>query len=118
MIVVALAVSLVQVLARDLVTLWLEHRRFLALVALGVCLGLVGGMGVETLGYKLLHGERTSLWYKVEVTVEEFMEMFGASLILFATLKLNRRLAAKRARAESRTVHHAPTRWRYLDLVF
>ena len=42
----------------------------------GVTVGLTGGMGVETLGYKILHRETGSLWYKREVTVEEFMEMF------------------------------------------
>jgi hypothetical protein len=57
-------------------------------------------MGVETLGYKLLSGKQNTLWYKLEVTVEEFLEMFGASIMLFATLWLNRSLAPMRVKAE------------------
>src|SRR4051794_27478380 len=101
MLVVAIAVGLFQLVAADLLTLWRLHRRFLILATLGIAIGLSGCMGVETLGYKLLHGERTSLWYKLEVTIEEWMEMLGASLILFATLRLNHSLARARLRHDS-----------------
>lgn len=99
MIIVAGVVGIIQLFAADLLTIWREQRRFALLVALGVCIALGGAMVVETMGYKLLHGERTSLWYKAEVTLEEFMEMLGATLILFATLRLNGALAAKRLQA-------------------
>lgn len=102
MILVALAVAVFQLLAADLITIWSKHRRFLCMALLGVAIGLLGCMGVETLGYKLLNGDRSTLWYKLEVTAEEFLEMFGASLILFATLKLNQSLAIVRVRSARR----------------
>jgi hypothetical protein len=82
-----------QFLASDLINLWNDHRREALLFSLGIAIGLSGGMGIETLGYKLLAGNTESLWYKLEVSVEEFMEMFGASLVLLGSLKL--RLCAK-----------------------
>lgn len=102
MVVVALVMALIQIFANDLATLWREHRRLTLIAVLGVCVGLGGCMGVEALGYKLLHGVRTTLWYKAEVSLEEFMEMLGASLILFATLKLNGALTTKRIVAARR----------------
>jgi hypothetical protein len=107
MIVVAAGLGLIQMFVADLLTICREYRRFGVLVVIGVCIGLGGAMGVETLGYKLLHGDRTSFWYKGEVTLEEFMEMFGVTLTLFATLKLNGALAGKRLRA-TREMRKAP----------
>jgi len=90
MIAVALMMVICQLLAADLLLLWNNHRRITLIAALGIVIGLTGGMGVETLGYKLLRGQTDSMWYKIEVTVEEFMEMFGASLVLFSALSLSR----------------------------
>jgi hypothetical protein len=102
MVVVAIVMAIIQIFARDLTTVWREHKRLSLIAILGVCIGLGGAMGVEAIGYKLLHGVRTTLWYKAEVTLEEFMEMLGASLLLFATLKLNGALEVKRALATRR----------------
>ena len=104
MLIVAVVMALIQLFAGDLLAIW-QGNRSLALAGLiGICIGLSGGMGLETLGYKLFHGARTSLWYKAEVTLEEFMEMLGASLILYATLKLNGMKVARRALASDRAV--------------
>lgn len=102
MVAVAIIMTLIQTFAYDLTTIWREHRHPALIGVLGTCIGLGGAIGVETIGYKLLHGVTTTLWYKAEVTLEEFMEMLGASLILFATLKLNGALAAKRSLAARR----------------
>jgi hypothetical protein len=96
MLAVAIVITLIKLFARDLIAIWQGHRVLALTGLLGICIGLGGGMGLESLGYKLLHGVRTSLWYKVEVTFEEFMEMLGASLILYATLKLNGVRVAKK----------------------
>ncbi len=88
MIAVALLLTVCQLLAADLLQLWTTHRRLLLLTILGVAIGLIGGMGIETLGYKLFQGPSESIWYKVEVTVEESMEMLGASVVLYSALKL------------------------------
>jgi hypothetical protein len=88
MVAVALLLTVCQFLADDLLVLWSNYRRAMLLGVLGVVIGLTGGMGVETLGYKLLQGHTESLWYKLEVAVEEFMEMVGGSLVLVSALKL------------------------------
>jgi hypothetical protein len=41
---------------------------------------MLGGCVLESIGYRFL--QPGSLAYKVEVSVEEFLEMLGASLIL------------------------------------
>jgi hypothetical protein len=46
----------------------------------------LGASVIESVGYKFL--EPGSIAYKVEVTVEEFLEMFGASLILNSAMSL------------------------------
>ena len=88
MIAVAVFLTVSQLLVADLVGLWTDYRRPTLLLAGGIAIGLAGGMGVETFGYRLLAGNTASLWYKLEVSVEEFMEMFGASLLL-GSLKLH-----------------------------
>ena len=90
MVFVAIIVTIGQLLAKDLVALWLHHRRLILLITLGVGIGLTGGMLIETLGYKFL--QPNTFWYKVEVTVEEFMEMFSGSVILLSALQLRKRL--------------------------
>jgi hypothetical protein len=88
MVAVALLLTICQFLADDVLILWNNYRRAMLLAMLGVVIGLTGGMGVETVGYKLFQGHTESLWYKLEVAVEEFMEMVGGSLVLVSALKL------------------------------
>ncbi len=93
MVATALLLTICQFLADDLLSLWQWHRAAVVIALLGVGIGLTGGMGVETLGYKILHGETESIWYKVEVAIEESMEMFGATLVLVSALKMRRQKA-------------------------
>jgi hypothetical protein len=90
---IAVLVTVGQLLVDDLLKLWHLHRRVLLLAGLGLAIGLTGGMVIETLGYKLL--QTGMILYRCEVTAEEFMEMFGASLILLSGLHLRRRLKAQ-----------------------
>lgn len=91
MVFVAVLVAIGQMLSNDALALWSHHRRIVLLTALGVGIGLTGGMVVESIGYQI--PPTHPILYRVEVTVEEFMEMFGASVILLAALQLRRRLA-------------------------
>jgi len=91
MVFAAILVSIGQMLAKDLLRLWVNHRRFVLLTLLGSAIGLTGGMVVETIGYHI--PPTHPILYRLEVTVEEFMEMFGGSVILLAALQLRRRLA-------------------------
>jgi hypothetical protein len=88
MLTVALLLTVCQFLADDLLSLWHNNRRVLLLGTLGIAIGLTGGMGVETIGYKWLQGNTDSIFYNVEVSIEEFMEMSGASVVLYSVLKL------------------------------
>jgi len=102
MVTVAVLLTVCQFLADDLLTLWKNNRRVILLTMLGIAFGLTGGMGVETLGYKWFQGNSDSIWYKVEVTVEEFMEMFGASIVLCSALKLRFQKGKSKVDANSR----------------
>jgi hypothetical protein len=93
MVAIAFLLTVCQLLADDLFSLWANHRHVMLLAILGVAIALTGGMGVETLGYKLFKGQTNSVWYKLEVTIEEFMEMFGATVVLVSALKLRFRKA-------------------------
>jgi hypothetical protein len=94
MVFVAVLVSIGQMLSKDLLALWTHHRRIVFLTVVGAAIGLTGGMVVESVGYQI--PPTHPILYRVEVTVEEFMEMFGASVILLAALQLRRRLAIQR----------------------
>ena len=94
MVFVAVLVSIGQVLSKDLLSLWTHHRRIVILTFVGVAIGLTGGMVVESIGYQI--PPTHPILYRVEVTVEEFMEMFGGSVILLAALQLRRRLGIQR----------------------
>ena len=90
MVFVAVLVSIGQMLSNDLLAMWTHHRRIVLLTVLGMGIGLTGGMVVEALGYRI--PATHPILYRVEVTVEEFMEMLGGSVILFSVLHLRRRL--------------------------
>ena len=90
MVAIAVLLTICQFLVDDLLLMWNNYRRVALLGIVGITIALTGGMGVETLGYKLFHGSSESVWYKLEVTVEEFMEMFGATLVLVSALNLRR----------------------------
>ena len=53
----------------------------------GVCISILGGVVLEVIGYKFL--QYGAPLHKVEVAIEEFMEMLGASLILYFTILLS-----------------------------
>ena len=93
MLTIALLLTICQFLADDLISLWQHYRPAAMLALLGVGIALTGGMGVETLGYKLLQGNTETIWYKLEVTIEETMEMFGSTLVLVSTLMMRQRKA-------------------------
>jgi len=108
MIAVALLLTVCQLLADDLILFWKNHRTSAVLTICGIAIALTGGMGVETLGYKLFQGHTESILYKVEVSVEEFMEMFGATLVLAGALKLRLQKTSVSVVVRSRTSGFRP----------
>lgn len=66
--------------------LWLLSRRATLIGLAGCVVYLTGGAVLETIGYKMLSAGVSLSLYRVEVALEEFFEMLGASLILYAAL--------------------------------
>jgi len=69
------------------------------IAVLGCLLYVAGAAILETIGYKL--GLRAS-FQQVEIGVEEFLEMFGATFILYAILLLCHRYNGRRQRRRDR----------------
>ena len=69
---------------KDARAAWRWSRRDCTICLLGVCVVILGGSVIEAIGY--LYLQKGSLAYQVEVTFEEFLEMFGATLILRTAL--------------------------------
>jgi hypothetical protein len=74
---------------RILAAMWNHHRQATSIMAIGMGFVLLGGVGLEALSYQFLRSGSTPLLYSIEVALEEFLEMSGASVMLYgATLLL------------------------------
>lgn len=73
---------------RALITLWTHHRRASLFVGGGLALIAAGGVGLEIVSYQYLRGTGTPELYALEVACEEFLEMAGATTILYGVLLL------------------------------
>lgn len=82
----ALGLLLVGISWRQVRRLWVHERRAFVLMAAGASTFLVGAVGLEIVAYELISSD--SGWYQLEVAAEEFLEMAGASLILYGSLHL------------------------------
>jgi hypothetical protein len=80
------ATFMLRLTLRDLSAIWRWSPRLSLLAMAGACISIFGGVVMEAIGYKLL--QYGSPFYKFEVAIEESMEMFGASLILYFTILL------------------------------
>jgi hypothetical protein len=68
------------------------------IAAAGGAIYVTGAAVLESVGYKMLSAGCTMSSYRAEVAAEEFFEMMGASLILYAVLSLCCLTKNKRAR--------------------
>jgi hypothetical protein len=66
--------------------LWLLSRRATLIGVAGCAVYFAGGAVLETIGYRMLSAGISLSLYRVEVAAEEFFEMLGVSLILYAVL--------------------------------
>lgn len=94
--------AIVWLLRSDGFAFWQAHRRASLIALFGFCVVFLGGAVLETIGYKFFLNGATPLLYQTEVCVEEFFEMFGASLILYSTslLALNKAEQLEQAPAQ------------------
>jgi hypothetical protein len=81
----AFALGLLLVLRKSALWLWQIDAWAFCVATLGFAIFYVGAVGLELLGYYLVLGS-TSL--ETTRILEEWLEMFGVSLILYATLHL------------------------------
>jgi len=57
-------------------------------MAIGMGFVVLGGVGLEAIGYQFLRSGSTPLLYSAEVALEEFLEMSGASVTLYGAILL------------------------------
>lgn len=84
-----LAIPVLLVAIRYLRVFWRHRRHETRLVIGGAFIFVVGAVGLELIGYLFFPEGDLSALYRLEVLVEEFCEMFGISLILYAALLLS-----------------------------
>lgn len=76
-------------------SLWQLSRRAMLVGAAGCAVYLTGGAVLETIGYRMLSAGVSLSVYRVEVAFEEFFEMLGASLVLYAVLLFRCRITTR-----------------------
>jgi hypothetical protein len=97
---------------KDARAAWRWSRRECTVCLLGVVVVLLGGSLLEAIGY--LYLQKGTLAYRVEVSFEEFLEMFGATLILRAALAFAGDAGvARRGLAARQNVVDSDLGWQY-----
>jgi len=71
---------------RTVAAMWNRYRHATSCMAIGMGFFLLGGVGLEAIGYQFLRSGSTPLLYSAEVALEEFLEMSGASITLYGTI--------------------------------
>ena len=79
-----LLIIFVRLIYPDLKSLWLWSRRKSLVAVAGILTYMLGASVLETIGYEFI--EKGTFIYRVEVSAEEFLEMLGASLILYTVV--------------------------------
>ena len=75
---------------RPLAALWSRHRRATCVMGIGMGIMVLGAVVMEVIGYQFLRDGSHPVLYTAEVVIEESMEMFGASVILYGAILLLR----------------------------
>ena len=70
----------------QLIAMWRMSSRASLFAVAGCAIYVLGAAGLESVGYKMLSGGAKTQLYRVEVAAEEFFEMLGGSLILYAVM--------------------------------
>ena len=81
-----LGLGLLVAFRRALVSLWREHRRETAVMAAGMFVLVLGGVGVEVLGYELVGDDGPLSLRRPQVAAEEFLELVGVSVVLYGAV--------------------------------
>lgn len=84
----AMASATALLLPSQLRALWKRGPREFLTMALGAAIFVAGGAGLEIVSYEYLREGAPRAWYFAGVALEEFLEMAGASVILYGALGL------------------------------
>jgi hypothetical protein len=82
--------------AKHLGSLWRNFRPVAVLGMTGLVTYVIGAVGFEVASFPFRDSEDTLALNLIAIVLEEFLEMVGVSIILYATLFLANRLAAAR----------------------
>ena len=67
-----------------IVALVRAYPRRIRIVFAGLAVFFIGAVGMEIIGYQYLRSlGYHSIWYRLEIALEEFLEMAGASIVLY-----------------------------------
>lgn len=88
---------------RPLQMIWHRFTRESLLILGGFGTIVVGAVGFEIVSYLLLHSGAMDELYHLEVAMEEFLEMAGASVILYATVEMAATLCSDASTRTSRS---------------
>jgi hypothetical protein len=80
--------SILLLLKNSLIKLWKEHRSALYLAISGGLTFLLGAIVLEIISYQYLRDGHHMTLYYIEVAFEEYFEMLGATVMLFAAGKI------------------------------
>lgn len=82
----SMAIAMAVIGRRTIISGFKVYPRQAIIMLSGTIILLTGAVGLEIISYQYLRGSEYSYLYEVEVMVEEFFEMVGASLILYGTI--------------------------------
>lgn len=88
---------------RPLRWMWQQFTRECLIMLGGFATIVVGAVGFEIISYFFLRSGSTPDLYQLEVAIEEFLEMAGASVILYATLEITGALCSEESVPAVRT---------------
>ena len=115
---VYLIVAIVSMLVarRHLINLWRYFRYETIISLIGVIVFVTGGVVFEIISYQLSL-EPGTLIYKMEVVCEEFFEMSGVSIILYAVLLLSIAISTTPSIAVTEEITEQRQQWRWNKIV-
>jgi hypothetical protein len=90
-----LAITAILLTAQHFRLLWRYFRREFQIALGGTVVFVTGSIGFDVISYLLLRSGLTPTLYKMEVVCEEFLEMSGAIIILYAVLLLSSTIFTK-----------------------
>ena len=82
----AIAIVMTFLCRKTILSVWKAYPKQSRIIAVGATILVLGGVGLEILSYWYLRDAKSSFLFILEVTLEEFFEMAGASIILYGTI--------------------------------